>query len=136
MSGILPAAIGIGIGGIGLLSYLPPTLSLVQNLVPAGQRGVAIAVYTLISGIIGTGIGPGLVGWISDAFAARTFSAGSFASLCPGGHAITGSGLDGACRAAAAEGLNSALLVCCAILLWAGSHYLMAARHLRPSSRE
>jgi MFS family permease len=132
MSAILPAAIGIGLGGIGLLSYLPPTLSLVQNLVPPGQRGVAIAVYTLISGIIGTGIGPGLVGWISDAFAERAFSAGDFASLCPGGHAVAGSGLDAACRAAAADGLNSALLFCCAILVWAASHYFIAARHLKP----
>lgn len=131
MSAILPAAIGIGLGGIGLLSYLPPTLSLVQNLVPASQRGVAIAVYTLISGIIGTGIGPGLVGWISDAFAARAFAEGNFASLCPGGHAVAGSGLDGACRAAAAAGLNGALLCCCAILVWAAAHYLIAARHLR-----
>jgi MFS family permease len=136
MAAMVPAAIGIAIGGIGLLSYLPPTLTLVQNLAPARLRGMGIAVYTLISGIIGTGIGPWLVGRISDIFAARSFAGGAYASLCPGGHAVAGSGMDVACRTASASGLNSALLFCCAILVWAACHYFLAARHLKTRDAE
>lgn len=130
LPGIVGAAAGIAIGGVGLLAYLAPTLTLVQNLMPPERRGMGIAVYTLVSSIIGAGIGPLLVGWLSDVFAARAFTEGAYRALCAGGGAANGGTLETACRAAAASGLNSALLCCTLILAWAAVHYFLAARHL------
>ena len=50
--------------------YLAPVLAVVQNAVPAGCRSTASAVLLLIVNLIGLGLGPVYIGWVSDATAA------------------------------------------------------------------
>lgn len=80
------AAVGAGSWQMSLLlmmvplalysTYLAPVLAVVQNAVPAAQRGTASAILLLIINLIGLGIGPLYVGWVSDA-ASRAGQAGS-----------------------------------------------------------
>ena len=83
--------------------YLAPVLAQTQGLVALRMRGVAAAIMLLILNIIGLGLGPPAVGWLSDLLAARF----------------------------AEDSLRWALLAVCAGLLpWAAVHYLFAARSL------
>ncbi len=122
------------VASTGLLTYLAPTLTLVQERVVANRRAMAIAVYTLVSSILGGGLGPILVGWLSDRFAAAAFAGGSYAVHCAGGIAAGSAqaAYDAACRAAAAAGLNQALLCCALIFAWGAFHFLAAARAMGP----
>ena len=51
--------------------YLGPTFSLIQTLAPLKMRAVWAAITLLVINLIGLGIGPTLVGVISDVFATR-----------------------------------------------------------------
>jgi len=113
--------------------YYAPSLALAQNMVGADMRASSAFLVSVMLGLVGIGIGPTLVGWLSDHFATRTFTLGVFKAVCPGGAAPAGSAPDlvAACRDASATGLRSALMVMTLLCLWAAVHYLIAARHLR-----
>ena len=51
--------------------YLAPVLAQTQSLVPLRMRGVASAIVLLIINLIGLGLGPLVVGALSDAFEPR-----------------------------------------------------------------
>ena len=51
--------------------YLAPVLAQTQSLVPLRMRGVASAIVLLIINLIGLGLGPLVVGALSDALAPR-----------------------------------------------------------------
>jgi len=51
--------------------YLAPVLAQTQSLVPLRMRGVASAIMLLIINLIGLGLGPPVVGALSDALAPR-----------------------------------------------------------------
>lgn len=124
------------VAGMGLLTYLAPTLTLIQERVSANRRATAIAVYTLVSSILGGGFGPMLIGWLSDRFAAAAYAGGgAYADHCAGGIAASPAqaAYDAACRAAAASGLNEALLCCTLIFAWGALHYLLAGRAMGPA---
>jgi len=116
-----------------LISYLAPTLAAAQNLVGPRMRALVTALFFMVSGLIGTGLGPTVLGMASDFFASQAFGAGDFISSCPGGRAPAGAApaLDGACRAASGDGLRQALMAVQVFFFWAAAHYLLAARHLR-----
>ena len=116
-----------------LISYLASTMAAAQNLVGPRMRALVTAVFFLVSGLIGAGLGPTVLGIASDFFASRAFAAGDFIASCPGGRAPAGAAraLDGACRAASADGLREALMAVQIVFLWAAAHYFLAARHLR-----
>ncbi len=113
--------------------YYAPSLALAQNMVGANMRASSAFVVSLVLGLVGIGLGPTIVGFLSDRFAARSFAPGSFAISCPGGVAPAGSPnpLATACSAASAAGIRHALMVMSLLGLWAALHYLLAARDLR-----
>jgi hypothetical protein len=131
--GLVGAAVLIFPGTVVLFAYLVPTYAMLQNMVEARMRASTIAVYALISSIIG-GLGPMLFGFVSDRFAAAHFAGGDFMQLCKGGTAAAGTALDISCRASAAHGLQLALAAGMVIFLWAAAHYFLAARTLRRDS--
>jgi predicted MFS family arabinose efflux permease len=51
--------------------YLGPTFATAQSLVPPHMRATAAALLLFLVNLIGFGLGPPLVGWLSDALAAR-----------------------------------------------------------------
>ena len=85
-------------------TYLGVTFGVFQNLLHPRMRATGSALLNTVYGLIGQGLGPLMVGWLSDKFAP--------------GH---GSG----------DGLAYAMAITAAIYLWAGTHYLLAGRHLR-----
>lgn len=131
--GLREAAFLIFPGSVALFIYLVPTYAMLQNMVEARMRASAVAIYALISSIVG-GLGPMLFGLVSDRFATAEFAGGNFMQLCKGGTAAAGTALDTACRAAAAHGLQMALATGMVIFLWAAVHYVLASRTLRKDS--
>jgi MFS family permease len=119
-------------GHITLFVYFTPTLALAQNMVGANMRASASFVIYIVFGLIGVGLGPTLIGSLSDLLARHAFGTGRFNSLCPGGIAASGANetLASACRAASSAGIMHALAVFSILFLWAAVHFLLAARRL------
>ncbi len=84
--------------------YLGPTFATTQALAELRMRAVASAVLLFVLNLIGMGIGPVAVGVASDLFERSGFGGDS---------------------------LRWALICVTAVNLWAGLHYLLAARTLR-----
>lgn len=123
----------IWFANFSLASHLAPSLASVQNVTDPRMRALATALVWLALGLLGTGLGPTLLGLASDFFAGRAFGAGEFIASCPGGRAPPGAaaGLDSACQAASTQGLKLALLCATFFLLWAAVHFVLAARTLK-----
>ena len=119
-------------GHITLFVYFTPTLALAQNMVGANMRASASFVINIVFGLIGVGLGPTLIGKLSDLLAHRAFGARNFDVLCPGGLAPLGADdtLATACRAASGAGVMQALSAFSLLFIWAGLHFLLAARNL------
>lgn len=118
------------LSGIFQFLYLGPTYALVQTLAGPRMRATASALVLLTVNLVGLGIGPPLVGWLSDHFAQQRFDTSDFAVACPGGGAAREE-LEAVCAAASAVGLQIAMMITVAIFVWGAVHYLLAARHLR-----
>jgi len=116
-----------------LATYFAPTYAVVQNLVGPRMRATAAGIVGMVTGLLGMGLGPSVLGILSDFFARRAFAGGDFPASCPGGHAGAGTAaaLDAACREASMLGLRHALAVILIFFLWAAIHFLVAARSLR-----
>src|SRR5690606_32191482 len=102
-----------------LATHLAPSLATAQNVTDPRMRAMATALLGAALGLLGSGLGPTLLGLASDFFAGRAFAAGDFIASCPGGRAVAGAeaALDAACRAASTQGLQMAL-VCASFFLW------------------
>ncbi|MNR06044.1 hypothetical protein D3C85_1221020 [compost metagenome] len=46
--------------------WVAPSYNLVTQLVPAGRRGTAMALQTIVSTLLGVGVGPLITGLFSD----------------------------------------------------------------------
>lgn len=123
----------IWLANFTLITYMAPTLAAPQNLVGPRMRAVSAAVFAMVVGLIGAGLGPWVLGLASDFFAERAYGAGDFIAACPGGRAPDGAaaGLDEACRAASFTGLRHALMSMLVFFVWASLHFLLAARTVR-----
>jgi MFS family permease len=119
-------------GHITLFVYFTPTLALALNMVGASMRASSSFVINIVFGLVGVGLGPSLIGKLSDLLAHHAFGAGDFNTLCPGGVATAGAaaGLSAACSAASAAGIMQAIGLFSVLFTWAAVHFLLAARHL------
>ncbi len=81
---------------------------------------------------MGIGLGPTLLGFLSDQFAHNAFTAGHYAAMCPNGVAMAGAASDlvEACKSASATGIKNALIAVSLLFVWAAAHYMLAARNL------
>ncbi len=115
----------------GLFSgvYFGPTFAVTHNLVGPRMRASATAILSLIMSIVGMTTGPVFTGWLSDLFAARAFTLGDYAALCPG---TAHTALADACRIASASGIKMALIIVVSLFWWAALHFFLAARTLKP----
>ena len=84
-------------------SIFGPGIALSQSLAPPRMRGAAASIFYLLSNLVGVGVGPLLIGLVSD-------------RLRP---------------AHGPDSLRFALLYLSVIYLWAGLHFLFAGRTLR-----
>lgn len=95
-----------------------PIFAAVQAIAPSAMRATASAIFLFTVNLIGLGLGPVVIGWLSDLFADRNLAS------CAAS--------DAACRAAAtAEGLVSASIVVALGGLVAAVIYVVAGSTLR-----
>jgi hypothetical protein len=117
---------------VAMFLYYSPTLAIAQNMVGANMRASsAFVVSGLVLGLVGIGLGPTIVGFLSDRFAVHAYA--PYLASCPGGRAPAGSlpALADACRNAGATGIRQALMVMALLCVWSALHYMLAARNLR-----
>jgi predicted MFS family arabinose efflux permease len=112
-----------------------PMYAAVQNIVPGTMRATGAAVFMFGATVVGSMVGPLLAGGISDAVAGQRFPAalGRFTAMCPGGHAAKGAAAEigGACAAASAAGLQTALVTVSFGFLLAAVFLVLAGRSLK-----
>jgi hypothetical protein len=96
--------------------YLGPTFATLQRLVSARERALGAALLLLVINLVGLGLGPWLVGALSDVLNNFYLAAGD------------------AAVSAKAQGLRVALAVMVCINLWSFVHYMIAARTLERDS--
>ncbi len=118
---------------IAMFVYYTPTMAIAQNMVGASMRASSGFLIALVIGLVGIGLGPTLVGFLSDAYATHSFTLGEYAVLCPKGLPAPGAAADlaTACREASATGIRNALMTTALVAIWGAMHYLLAARRVR-----
>jgi MFS family permease len=118
---------------IALFVFFTPTLTIAQNMVDATMRASSAFTAAIVISLVGTGIGPILLGVISDLVANHSFALGQFRSACPGGVALPGANslVQQACGAASARGISIAMASITTLLLLGSLHFLIAARTIR-----
>jgi MFS family permease len=134
MADTLPLSIaGLLLGGLALFFYYTPIYAMAQNMAEPQMRATAVAIFAMTFGLIGAGLGPTLLGVMSDRIAHGVFDGGSFTALCPGGRAAAGAAaaLSQQCAEASAQGLRFALAGVTIVFVWASLHFVLAARTLR-----
>jgi MFS family permease len=115
----------LAIGALCQYAYIPAAAAITQNMMEPRMRASATAVTGLIYALVGQGLGPLLVGKLSDHFTVRAFT-GNFNLAC---HVDAGA-VSAACAQAAASGLQSALILWALLFLWSGAHLASGARTL------
>ena len=127
------ALVSLTVGGIALFLYYTPTQALLQNMVEPRMRATAAFVFFVVSGLVGFGGGPAVLGYISDQVAAHAFTAGSYLVACPGGVAPAAAGYAAheACRQASVTGLKVAMSLMSGLYVWGAVHFFLAARWVR-----
>lgn len=133
------AAVLLFVGSaLGYASIAPGSVSF-HNILEPRTRATAISVLFVVENVLPLAVGPMLLGFLSDQFAASAFShlgAGDFASACPGGKAMARAGADlvAACARSLAVGTRQSLQLLCLLPLWSAFHYYLHATAL-PRSR-
>jgi len=104
--------------------YLGPMYAVTQSVVHPRMRATAVAILLLIVNLIGYGLGPPLVGALSDFLAGQELTAsGLTLDACKGVGEHPA-----ACGPAMALGLRHAMMGAVAVLAWPMIHFFLAAR--------
>lgn len=114
------------VGATLAFTFYAPTFGAVQNMVEPRMRGTASAIIIFFQNLVGMGIGPLFVGFLSDTFAARNFN-GNYAAKCIGQAAQTVP----ECAAAGTLGIRYGMVICAFFAFWAAFHYWKASRTLK-----
>jgi predicted MFS family arabinose efflux permease len=121
------ASILLVLAGATLLLFFGPTGAMIQNLLQPRMRATGAALYTMLYTMIGAGLGPTFVGFVSDRLAARAF-AGDYVTACAAG---SPGALTPTCAAASAAGVQQALMAAVCVFFLSSLMFLLAARTLR-----
>ncbi len=120
------AAVFLAAGCFGAMIHYGPTVGLIQNLTPVDMRSSAAAVFAMLYALVGSGVGPTLVGIISDRAGATAFGNPLYAQQCRPGH--VDAALTQMCAAASRFGLARALSITVLSFGVAAIFYWLAAR--------
>ena len=116
----------IGTGAI--YTYIAPTFAQLHNMMEARMRATAASIMYLIINLVGLGIGPPLIGTISDHMTRVVLTgAGGTATA---GQCLGASATLPACQGAAGAGISYALMIVSVLLVWAAAHFWIAGLHL------
>lgn len=126
---------GLAMGGAVKYGYVAAQYTIGQGVVSAQTRALATAVMMFVINLLGYGLGPLFIGWLSDVIFAWQVSGMDAASLtraaCEGA-ARTGleTGLAEVCAVAHPQSLQRAMLVTAALYAVSGVLFLLTARTL------
>lgn len=133
MESVAGASIVLTAAAAVLLLFYGPTFGMIQNLLEPKMRASGMAVFSTFYTLFGAGLGPPIVGFLSDRFAQKAFGAQNFIATCPGSVAPKGSpqALVDACANASAVGIQQAMtiIVCSAFI--SSVCYFIASRTLK-----
>jgi predicted MFS family arabinose efflux permease len=119
-------------GHVFLFVYYTPTLAMAQNMVDASMRASSAFVVALVLGLVGIGLGPTIIGILSDMLARHAFGGGDYAAMCVRHQgAIVDAALSASCATASATGIRHALMAISVLFPWSALHFALASRHLR-----
>ena len=120
------------LAGSSMLIYYGPTLGMIQNMLEPRMRATGAALFAILYTIFGSGLGPTAVGWLSDHFAATSFTGDDYIATCHGAKAVLGQGSDALapCAVAAAYGIKTALMSAVSVFFVAALLFLLASRKL------
>lgn len=104
LDALVPLLALVTVAALFQYTYLGCTFGTFQNMMHPRMRATASAMLNAVYSLIGGGLGPLLIGGISDRFQAG--------------------GVDGG------QALAWAMIIVTFFYLWAGAHYLLAARHV------
>src|SRR3569833_453805 len=122
----------LSIAAICQYAYIPAAAAITQNMMEPRMRASATAITGLIYTLVGQGLGPLLVGALSDHFTHRAF-AGDFNGVCNADAGVVSL----ACGQAASSGLETSLTLWALLYLWSGLHLALGSRTLgRDLARE
>lgn len=117
--------------------YLGAQYTIGQGVVPQSSRASAIAILLFIIALVGNGIGPQLVGLLSDSFMSLALDQRGYAELLsarecnPKAIVALAAAEQAVCTAAYAEGLRNSMIATVSILPLAGACFALASRTLR-----
>ena len=110
--------------------YFAPTFGVVQNLVAPRMRASASALLFLSINVMGQGLGPVFMGWLSDLNAKAAFTLGDYRHFCPARPHATAD-IVAACTHASSQGLQHSSIIVSGFYLLGAMVYLLASRTLK-----
>lgn len=120
------------IGCFSFYTAMGPCIATLHGSLDSYTRATGSALFLMVMHLVGQGLGPPLIGKLSDVFSAM-FYGGGFASSCAGAAAqLPGS----ACAAASASGLRYAVMVSASFHFVAGTLLYLAARAAKPKGEK
>lgn len=125
------ALVAIWLPGLLNSMWYGPMFATVQGVVAPHNRALAAAIILFVLNLIGLGLGPTLIGAVSDMLARDAFAAAGQAAAF--GEVCVRGGPDAfrdACRAATAQGLQGAIVGASVVGLAAAAFMWMARGHL------
>jgi MFS family permease len=125
-----------GVASICHYAYLGAQYNIGQGVVSARSRATAIAILLILVSLIGNGIGPYFVGFMSDTFMSLQLAGSSFAgelspALCLAKDSVLNAAQVSVCEQANSTGLKQAMSVTVCWFLIAAGCFLMSARTLK-----
>jgi MFS family permease len=118
--------------------YLGSQYAIGQGVVSARSRASAIAILLLVIALIGNGLGPQIVGWLSDMFmsmqlASLDASGALTGDICRAREAVAQlpEAQQAICRTAYGEGLRQSMAATALIFIPAGIFFLLSAATLK-----
>jgi predicted MFS family arabinose efflux permease len=119
------------IGSCSFYTAMGPAIATLHGSLDSFSRATGSALFLMVIHLIGQGLGPPLVGLVSDSISAALYAGGAFAADCAGAAAqVPGS----ACAAASAAGLRYAVMAFSGCFPIAGLLLLRAASGARQTA--
>jgi len=112
--------------------YLGPMYAVTQGVVEPRMRATAVAVLLFVVNLLGYGLGPPVIGALSDFLANGQLAAfGLDTAQCAPRLVAANPLIAPQCAAGLETGLRWAMMIGVCVYLWAGLHFLLSARTLR-----
>jgi predicted MFS family arabinose efflux permease len=121
------------VGCFAFYTAMGPCIATLHGSLDSYTRATGSALFLLVMHLVGQGLGPPLIGKLSDVMAAVLYASGNFAVDCAGAAAqVPGS----TCAAASASGLRYAVMISASFHFVAGTLLFLGARSANPNKRK